>query len=64
MAILLAGDGQARGSSTVRVTAAAPAAGPIGQLRASGAVLTDDPDTRTIRADGSDPVAVTAGRNH
>jgi site-specific DNA recombinase len=64
MAILLAGDVQARGSSTVQVTAAAQAAGLIDQLRASGAVLTYDPDTRTIRADGSNPVAVTAGRNH
>ena len=64
MAILLAGDVQARGSSTVQVTAAAPTAGLIDQLRASGAVLTYDPDTRTIRADGSNPVAVTAGRNH
>ena len=64
MAILLAGDVQARGSSTVQVTAAAQTAGLIDQLRASGAVLTYDPDTRTIRADGSNPVAVTAGRNH
>jgi len=62
MAILLGGDGQARGSGTVQVTAAAQAAGLIDRLRASGAVLTYDPDTRTIRADGSDPVAVTAGR--
>jgi hypothetical protein len=63
MAILLGGDGQARGSGTVQVTAAAQAAGLIDRLRASGAVLTYDPDTRTIRADGSDPVAVTAGRD-
>jgi hypothetical protein len=63
MAILLAGDGQARGSGTVQVTAAAQTAGLIDRLRASGAVLTYDPDTRTIRADGSNPVAVTAGRN-
>jgi hypothetical protein len=64
MAILLVGDVQAGGSSTVQVTAAAPTAGLIDQLQASGAVLTYDPDTRTIRADGSNPVTVTAGRNH
>ena len=34
----------------------------IDQLRASGAVLTYDPETRTIRTDGHDPVAVNAGR--
>jgi len=64
MAILLAGDGQARDLGTVQVTAAAQTAGLIDQLRASGAVLTYDPDTQTIRAVGSNPVAVTAGRNH
>jgi site-specific DNA recombinase len=64
MAILLAGDSQARGTSTVQVTAAAQTAGLIDQLRASGAVLTYDPGTRTIHAVGSNPVAVTAGRNH
>jgi hypothetical protein len=53
----------ARGSGTVQVTAAAQAAGLIDRLRASGTVLTYDPETRTIRADGSDPVAVTAGRD-
>jgi site-specific DNA recombinase len=63
MAILLAGDSQARGSGTVQVTAAAQTAGLIDQLRASGAALTYDPDTRTIRADGSNPVAVAAGRH-
>ena len=63
IAILLAGDAQARGSGTVQVTAAAQTAGLIDQLRASGAVLTYDPDTRTIRADGSNPVAVTTGPN-
>jgi hypothetical protein len=64
MAILLGGDGQARDLGTVQVTAAAQTAGLIDQLRASGAVLTHDPDTQTIRAVGSNPVAVTAGRNH
>ena len=63
MAILLAGDSQAWGPGTVKVTSAAQTAGLIDRLRASGAALTYDPDTRTIRADGSNPVAVTAGRN-
>jgi site-specific DNA recombinase len=63
MALVLVGDSRARGSGTVQVTAAAQTAGLIDQLRASGAVLTYDPDTRTIHADGSNPVAVTAGRN-
>ncbi len=62
MAILLGGDGQVRGG-TVQVTAAAQTAGLIDRLRASGTVLTYDPDTRTIRADGNDPVAVTEGRD-
>jgi site-specific DNA recombinase len=64
MAILLVGDGQARGSGTIQITAAAQTADLIDRLRASSAVLTYDPDTRTIRADGSDPPAVTAGQNH
>jgi hypothetical protein len=63
IAILQCGDGQGQGSGTIQVTAAAETAGLIDQLRASGAILTYDPDTRTIRADGSNPVAVTAGRN-
>ena len=63
VAIPLAGDGQARSSSTVQVAAATQTAGLIDRLRASGAVLTYDPDTRTIRADGDNPVAVTACRD-
>ena len=63
MAILLAGDCQAWGFGTVQITSAAEAAGLIDRLRASGAVLTYDPDTRTIRANRSDPVAVTASRD-
>jgi hypothetical protein len=46
-----------------QVTAAAQTVGLIDQLRAAGAVLSYDQDTRTNRADGSDPVAVTVGRN-
>ena len=63
LAILLASDGEAQGSGTPQVSAPAETAGLIDQLRASGAVLTYDPHTRTIRADASDPVAVTAGRD-
>ena len=54
---------QARGSGTVQVTARGETAGLIDQLRAAGAALTYDPDTRTIRADGINPVAVTTGPN-
>ena len=63
MAILLTSDGRVRGSGTGQVTAAAQTAGLIDRLRASGTVLTYDPDTGTIRADGSDSVAVTTGRD-
>jgi site-specific DNA recombinase len=64
MAILLCGDSHVPSSGTAQVTASAKTADLIDQLRASGVVLTYDPDTQTIRADGSNPVAVTAGRNH
>ena len=63
LAILLASDGQVQDSGTGQVTAAAQTAGLIDRLRASGTVLTYDPDTRTIRTDGSHSVAVTAGRD-
>lgn len=46
----------------MQVAAPAGTAGLIDRLRASGAVLIYDPETRTIRANGSDPVAVTAGK--
>ena len=62
-AIVLATGGQPGGNGTVQVTAPADTADLIGWLRASGAVLTYDPDTRTIRTNGGDPVAVTAGRD-
>jgi site-specific DNA recombinase len=64
IAILLASDGQAQGNGTMQVAAPAETADLIDRLRASGAVLTYDPDTRTIRADDSDLVAVTVGQNH
>jgi site-specific DNA recombinase len=63
MAILLDSGGQVQGSDTGQVTATAQTTGLIDRLRASDAVLTYDPDTRTIRTDGSDSVAVTAGRD-
>jgi len=63
LVILVAGAGKAQDSGTVQVTAPAEAADLIDHLRASGAVLTYDPETRTIRADGRDPVAVTVGRD-
>ena len=62
VAILLA-SGSQPGDGTVQVTAPAETADLIDQLRASGAVLTYDPETRTILTSGSDPVAVTAGRD-
>ena len=49
---------------TVQLTGPAQTADLIDQLRASGAVLTDDPDTRTTRFDGHDTVAVTTAQNH
>ena len=50
------------GASVPPRSVAAQTAGLIDQLRASGAILTYDPDTRTIRADGSNPVAIPSRR--
>ena len=47
----------------MQITGPAETAVLLDQLRTAGVALTYDPDTRTIRADGSNPVAVTAGRN-
>jgi hypothetical protein len=63
VAILLATGGQPTGNGPVQVTAPAETADLIGWLRTSGAVLTYDPETQAIRTNGSDPVAVTAGRD-
>ena len=57
---LLMGTAQFPVSRTVQVTAPAQTAELIDQLRASGTILTYDPQTRTIRAGDSDPVTVTA----
>ena len=64
LAILAADDAMAHDSGTVQLTGPAQTADLIDQLRASGTVLTDDPDTRTIRFDGHDTVAVTTAQNH
>ena len=63
VAIILASGGQPGGNSTVQFTAPAETADLIDRLRDSGAVLTYDPETQTIRTGGSDPVAVTIGRD-
>ena len=63
VAILLASGGRPSGNGTAQVTAPAETADLIDRLRDSGAVLTYDPETRTIRTGGSEPVAVTVGRD-
>jgi hypothetical protein len=60
IAILLA-SGQAQ-SITAKLTAPTETAELIGQLRASGTVLTYDPDTQTIRVGDGAAVAITTGR--
>jgi hypothetical protein len=61
LAILLAADSTAGDACAVRITAPDGTADLIDRLRASGTVLTYDPDTRTLRAHGHDYVAVTVG---
>ena len=63
LAILLAGGGTADDGGMVQITTPTQSADLIDQLRASGAVLTYDPDTRTIRTGGSGMIAVTTGHN-
>ena len=63
LAILLAGGGTADDGGMVQITTPTQSADLIDQLRASGAVLTYDPDTRTIRTSGSAMIAVTTGHN-
>jgi site-specific DNA recombinase len=63
VAILLSG-GQTTGNGSAQVTVPAEAADLIDQLRASGIVLTYDPDTHTIRVGDSGIVTVTTGQNH
>ena len=45
------------------MTGPASTAALIDQLRASGVVLTYDPDDRTLRAGGHDALAVTIGKD-
>jgi site-specific DNA recombinase len=63
LAILVAGGGTADDGGMVQITTPTQSADLIDQLRASGAVLTYDPDTRTIRTGGSGMIAVTTGHN-
>jgi hypothetical protein len=36
----------------------------VEQLRANGVILTCDPDDRTLRAGGHDPLSVAIGQDH
>jgi site-specific DNA recombinase len=63
LAILVAGGGTADDGGMVQIATPTQSADLIDQLRASGAVLTYDPDTRTIRTGGSGMIAVTTGHN-
>ncbi len=63
LALILAGGQGEGGDATMQITAPAEVGGLIDQLRDHGVTLTHDPDTQTIRTGGSDPVAVTAGRD-
>jgi hypothetical protein len=55
---------QAADNGSAQVIVPAEAAGLINQLRASGTVLTYDPDRRTLRSGDSGMIAVTAGQYH
>ena len=63
VAVLLGG-GQTADNGSAQVIVPAEAADLINQLRASGTVLTYDPDTHTLRGGDSGMIAVTAERNH
>ena len=54
LAILLAGDDTADGARGMIITAPGDTAALIDRLRASGIVLTYDPDARTLRTGGQD----------
>jgi hypothetical protein len=60
----LTADGTPDDAGTMQITAPADAADLIEQLRASGAVLTYDPDTHTIRSGDSGLIAVTTGQGY
>ena len=63
VAVLLGG-GQTADNGSAQVIVPAEAADLVNQLRASGTVLTYDPDTHTLRGGDSGMIAVTAERNH
>ena len=63
MAILLGG-GQTADNGSAQVIVPTEAADLIDQLRASGTVLTYDPDRRTLRSGDSGMIAVTVGQVH
>ena len=60
IAILHAGASHTKGDLTLQITTPAQTAGLIDQFRTAGITLTYDPDTQTIRAGGTHPLAVTA----
>jgi hypothetical protein len=62
LAILLAGKGTPDPERKANVTAPAQAAGLIDRLRATGAMLTYDSATRTVRAGGEIAVVVATGQ--
>jgi hypothetical protein len=64
VAILLAGDDQAKGNGGIsQLTTPAEIACLIDQMRTAGVTLTYDPDTETIRTGDNSAVAVTVGRD-
>jgi site-specific DNA recombinase len=62
LAILLARAGAPDRTREVNTTAPAETADLIDQLRAAGAVLTYDPDTRTLQVGGDTAAAITTGQ--
>ena len=61
VAVLLGG-GQTADNGSAQVIVPAEAADLVNQLRASGTVLTYDPDTHTLRSGDSGMIAVTVGQ--
>ena len=60
IAILHAGADHTKGDGTLQITTPVETAGLIDQLPTARITLTYDPDTQTIRAGGTHPLAVTA----
>ena len=61
-AAILLGGGQTADNGSAQVIVPAEAADLVNQLRASGTVLTYDPDTHTLRSGDSGMIAVTVGQ--